>query len=172
MHQLLDLWPENRTGSAWVCVLSACCVLLSSYCHHSFAPSQSACILFQGVFKRLHVIYTVGYSISLASLLVAVFILCYYKWVGEAARQHSAERSAENEMSEVWENVIFLPPLRRLYCTRNYIHVSLFSSYICRAISIFVKDAVLHNIYSSGADPESTELKPHMVRCYIDVINF
>ncbi|XP_075890347.1 parathyroid hormone 3 receptor [Nelusetta ayraudi] len=93
----------------------------------------------EGVFKRLHVIYTVGYSISLASLLVAVFILCYYK---------------------------------RLYCTRNYIHVSLFSSYICRAISIFVKDAVLHNIYSSGADPESTELKPHMAGCKVAIIFF
>ncbi|MEQ2270400.1 hypothetical protein XENORESO_020794 [Xenotaenia resolanae] len=31
------------------------------------------------VFQRLHLMYTVGYSISLASLLVAISILCYFK---------------------------------------------------------------------------------------------
>lgn len=35
--------------------------------------------LFQKVFERLHLMYTVGYSISLASLLVAVSILSYFK---------------------------------------------------------------------------------------------
>ncbi|RMB94766.1 hypothetical protein DUI87_28745 [Hirundo rustica rustica] len=61
------------------------------------------------VFDRLHLMYTVGYSISLASLIVAVCILSYFK---------------------------------RLHCTRNYIHVHLFTSFICRALSIFVKDMV------------------------------
>lgn len=39
----------------------------------------SAFFLLQKVFQRLHLMYTVGYSISLASLLVAVSILCYFK---------------------------------------------------------------------------------------------
>ncbi|KFP41605.1 Parathyroid hormone/parathyroid hormone-related peptide receptor, partial [Chlamydotis macqueenii] len=64
------------------------------------------------VFDRLHLMYTVGYSISLASLIVAVCILSYFK---------------------------------RLHCTRNYIHVHLFTSFICRAVSIFVKDMVLYS---------------------------
>lgn len=75
MHQLLDFWAENGTGSG----LSACCAPLPVLL--SVPSSYRACVPFQGVFKRLHVIYTVGYSISLASLLVAVLILCYYKWV-------------------------------------------------------------------------------------------
>ncbi|XP_078385284.1 parathyroid hormone/parathyroid hormone-related peptide receptor-like [Cetorhinus maximus] len=67
------------------------------------------------VFDRLHLIYTVGYSISLISLLGAVSILLYFK---------------------------------RLHCTRNYIHMHLFTSFVCRAVSIFVKDAV---VYSDSA---------------------
>ncbi|KAM6452938.1 parathyroid hormone/parathyroid hormone-related peptide receptor [Liasis olivaceus] len=64
------------------------------------------------VFHRLYVIYTVGYSISLGSLTIAVLILGYF---------------------------------RRLHCTRNYIHMHLFISFMLRAINIFVKDAVLYS---------------------------
>ncbi|XP_071318736.1 parathyroid hormone 3 receptor isoform X3 [Trachinotus anak] len=92
------------------------------------------------VFERLHLMYTVGYSISLASLLVAVSILCYFK---------------------------------RLHCTRNYIHIHLFTSFICRAVSIFVKDAVLYSISDdSKAEPEFTAQKPHMAGCKVAVTLF
>ncbi|XP_026207973.1 parathyroid hormone 3 receptor isoform X2 [Anabas testudineus] len=92
------------------------------------------------VFERLHLMYTVGYSISLASLLVAVSILCYFK---------------------------------RLHCTRNYIHIHLFTSFICRAVSIFVKDAVLYSMSDdSKAEPEFTAQRPHMAGCKVAVTLF
>ncbi|XP_076008196.1 parathyroid hormone 3 receptor [Genypterus blacodes] len=91
------------------------------------------------VFKRLHLMYTVGYSISLASLLVAVSILCYFK---------------------------------RLHCTRNYIHIHLFASFIFRAVSIFVKDAVLYSVSEDNSEPELTAQKPHMAGCKVAVTLF
>ncbi|KAM3592032.1 uncharacterized protein V6R79_011857 [Siganus canaliculatus] len=93
------------------------------------------------VFQRLHLMYTVGYSISLTSLLVAVSILCYFK---------------------------------RLHCTRNYIHIHLFTSFICRAVSIFVKDAVLYNTSEdSNTESEFTALsKSHMAGCKVAVTFF
>ncbi|KTF80669.1 hypothetical protein cypCar_00038685 [Cyprinus carpio] len=65
----------------------------------------------QVFFERLHIMYTVGYAVSFSSLLVAIFIIGYF---------------------------------RRLHCTRNYIHMHLFVSFMLRAISIFVKDHVVH----------------------------
>ncbi|XP_056153581.1 parathyroid hormone 3 receptor [Lampris incognitus] len=90
------------------------------------------------VFKRLHLIYTVGYSVSLVSLLVAVSILCYFK---------------------------------RLHCTRNYIHIHLFTSFMCRAVSIFVKDAVLY-IMSDDHRLELLAQKSNMVGCKVTVTLF
>ncbi|XP_041937333.1 parathyroid hormone 2 receptor [Alosa sapidissima] len=69
-------------------------------------------------FDRLYVMYTVGYAVSFTSLLIAIFIIAYF---------------------------------RRLHCTRNYIHMHLFVSFMLRAVIIFIKDRVVH---ANGGLPE------------------
>uniref|UniRef100_A0A8C5K306 Gastric inhibitory polypeptide receptor n=1 Tax=Jaculus jaculus TaxID=51337 RepID=A0A8C5K306_JACJA len=62
------------------------------------------------ILERLQVVYTVGYSLSLATLLLALFILSVF---------------------------------RRLRCTRNYIHMNLFTSFMLRAAAILTRDRLL-----------------------------
>ncbi|KAK2491947.1 hypothetical protein MC885_011916, partial [Smutsia gigantea] len=62
------------------------------------------------ILERLQVVYTVGYSLSLATLLLALLVLSVF---------------------------------RRLHCTRNYIHINLFTSFLLRAAAILTRDRLL-----------------------------
>ncbi|GAB1291642.1 Gastric inhibitory polypeptide receptor [Apodemus speciosus] len=62
------------------------------------------------ILERLQIMYTVGYSLSLATLLLALLILSVF---------------------------------RRLHCTRNYIHMNLFTSFMLRAAAILTRDQLL-----------------------------
>ncbi|KAB1265671.1 Glucagon receptor [Camelus dromedarius] len=67
------------------------------------------------MYSSFQVMYTVGYSLSLGALLLALAILL---------------------------------GLSKLHCTRNYIHVNLFTSFVLKASSVLAIDALLKTRYS------------------------
>uniref|UniRef100_A0A3Q3DI04 Vasoactive intestinal peptide receptor 1a n=1 Tax=Hippocampus comes TaxID=109280 RepID=A0A3Q3DI04_HIPCM len=81
-------------------------------------------------FDAVKVGYTIGHSVSLSSLTVAIIILCLF---------------------------------RKLHCTRNYIHMHLFVSFILKAVAVFIKDVVLYDVGETDSCHSSVGCKAVMV---------
>uniref|UniRef100_UPI003AB0A2F1 vasoactive intestinal polypeptide receptor 2-like n=1 Tax=Centroberyx gerrardi TaxID=166262 RepID=UPI003AB0A2F1 len=65
-------------------------------------------------------------------------------------------------------SVTILCLFRRLHCTRNYIHLNLFVSFILRAVAVLTKDAILFS-HSEHADCST---QPSLVGCKISLVFF
>ncbi|KAK0133333.1 Glucagon receptor [Merluccius polli] len=89
------------------------------------------------ILGQLRAMYTVGYSLSLGALILALGILVTF---------------------------------RKLHCIRNNIHMNLFSSFILRAASILLKDALLGPLVLAS-DPRSiTHRRPEEWACVPAVV--
>ncbi|KFW79777.1 Vasoactive intestinal polypeptide receptor 2, partial [Manacus vitellinus] len=66
---------------------------------------------------------------------------------------------------------IILCLFRKLHCTRNYIHLNLFLSFILRAISVLVKDDILYSSSNTAHCPEDQTSWVRNPICYL-VLNF
>uniref|UniRef100_A0A8C5KUA0 Vasoactive intestinal peptide receptor 2 n=1 Tax=Jaculus jaculus TaxID=51337 RepID=A0A8C5KUA0_JACJA len=64
---------------------------------------------------------------------------------------------------------IILCLFRKLHCTRNYIHLNLFLSFMLRAISVLVKDSVL---YSSSGTLRCPDQAASWVGCKLSLVFF
>ncbi|KAI2663603.1 Pituitary adenylate cyclase-activating polypeptide type I receptor [Labeo rohita] len=62
--------------------------------------------------------------------------------------------------------MVILCRFRKLHCTRNFIHMNLFVSFILRAISVFIKDGILY------AEEDSNHCFIHTVECKAVMVFF
>uniref|UniRef100_F6WUD5 Gastric inhibitory polypeptide receptor n=1 Tax=Monodelphis domestica TaxID=13616 RepID=F6WUD5_MONDO len=93
---------------------------------HSQCEAPEGERVFQGqrlILERLQLVYTVGYSLSLVALLLALLLLSSF---------------------------------RKLRCTRNYIHVNLFVSFVFRAAAILTRDKLLPTLGLRTGHPAQT----------------
>uniref|UniRef100_A0A673D040 Vasoactive intestinal peptide receptor 2 n=1 Tax=Sphaeramia orbicularis TaxID=375764 RepID=A0A673D040_9TELE len=65
-------------------------------------------------------------------------------------------------------STIIICLFRRLHCTRNYIHLNLFVSFMLRAVAVLTKDALL---FSSGENTDCST-QPSLVGCKASVVFF
>ncbi|XP_023805558.1 glucagon receptor-like [Oryzias latipes] len=93
-------WVKDGSGQVWRDL---------SQCEEEKEVVSSE-IWFKQLLVSFRMLYTVGYSMSLSTLSIALIILL---------------------------------SIRKLHCTRNYIHANLFLSFILRAMAVIIKDTML-----------------------------
>uniref|UniRef100_A0A4X1VBZ0 Glucagon-like peptide 2 receptor n=1 Tax=Sus scrofa TaxID=9823 RepID=A0A4X1VBZ0_PIG len=131
----LPWWREENSGRAYRYCLPGSWQTLQnstdvwqddSQCSedHSFKQNVEH---HHALLSTLQLLYTVGYSLSTASLFLALTLSCVFVH-------------------------------RKLHCTRNYIHMNLFASFILKAVAVLAKDVIFDSSYSKRPDSEKAWL--------------
>lgn len=94
------------------------------------------------MYSGLQVMYTVGYSLSLGALLLALALLLGLRYAHPHPPLGSLPRGQGSRRA------LTPCPRSQLRCTRNYIHANLFASFVLKASSVLVIDALLKTRYS------------------------
>ncbi|KAF1660923.1 UNVERIFIED_CONTAM: Gastric inhibitory polypeptide receptor, partial [Eudyptes robustus] len=93
--------------------------------------------------EQFRLLYTVGYSLSLVALLLALLLLLLFRY--------PHRRTPGVLVGHPWVMPPTAPrPCRRLRCTRNFIHSNLFLSFVLRAGAILTRDALLQRRLRPG----------------------
>lgn len=123
------------------------------------APVLTCSLLFQEKFGNTYdsfkVMYTVGYSVSVCALLLALALLLGFRW----EFGHGCPQGGQVEAGGPCTSIDSGPQIRsKLHCMRNYIHMNLFASFILKGVSVLVIDALLHTYYSDKIDGYSVQV--------------
>lgn len=156
-YLLYCITAARSTGAA-----EAVLMLTSSYwCGHSGCADMLTLMSLQLIFYTVvKTLYTLGHSLSLIALTTGSAILCLFRW-GQCKRL-----CLRMDATFYWL-VTHVPLLcRKLHCTRNYIHLNLFFSFILRAVAVLVKDDILFNRTSQCSNQPSL-VRPQLLSCRV-----
>ncbi|KAF4797430.1 Glucagon receptor [Turdus rufiventris] len=110
---------------------------------------------FGNTYDSFKVMYTVGYSVSVCALLLALALLLGFRW----EFGHGCPQGGQVEAGGPCTSIDSGPQIRsKLHCMRNYIHMNLFASFILKGVSVLVIDALLHTYYSDKIDGYSVQV--------------
>ncbi|KAM6317427.1 LOW QUALITY PROTEIN: glucagon receptor [Podargus strigoides] len=105
---------------------------------------------FAKTYGSFRVMYTVGYSVSLCALLLALALLLGFRQGhGLGGKRELCRGSVPGPcMGTDCSSCL----RSKLHCMRNYIHMNLFASFILKGVSVLVIDALLKTHYSDKID--------------------